>query len=111
MLWMNRCVACIGSKMAATPQSKPSAAGQSSGKKARKRPSAKRSTQSLVSPTGMGGVLGGKGYDYQSRYITCRVPRWLLNKKFKAILHEGTGDVDVLFGTGKNERREHIQIK
>lgn len=59
----------------------------------------------------MGGLLGGKGYDYQSRYITCRVPRWLLNKKFKAILHEGTGDVDVLFGTGKNERREHIQIK
>jgi hypothetical protein len=97
--------------MAATRKNKRSSARQSSGEKAKKRPSAKRSSSSLVSPSGIGGLLGGKGYDYQSRYITCRVPRWLLNKKFKAILHEGTGDVDVLFGTGKKEHREHIQIK
>jgi len=66
---------------------------------------------SLVSSSGMGGIIGGKGYDFQSRYIACRVPEWLLNGAFSAILPEGTGDVDVLYGSGKKERRDHIQIK
>lgn len=73
--------------------------------------SAKSAATSLVSPSGMGGIIGGKGYDFQSRYIACHIPEWLLNGAFSAILPEGTGDVDVLYSRGKKEQREHIQIK
>jgi hypothetical protein len=91
--------------------------GQQDGKRGTSRKLKTKSTgsspksTSLVSPSGMGGLIGGKGYNFQSRYIACHVPEWLLDGSFTAILPEGTGDVDVLFGAGKKERREHIQIK
>jgi SMODS-associated and fused to various effectors sensor domain len=89
----------IRGKRAATEASKKQAAA------------ARTKSTSLVSSSGMGGIIGGKGYDFQSRYIACHVPEWLLNGAFTAILPEGTGDVDVLYGSGKKERRDHIQIK
>lgn len=66
---------------------------------------------SLVSPSGMGGLIGGGGYNFQSRYIACHIPEWLADPAFTQILAEGTGDVDVRFGNSKNPRREHIQVK
>ena len=74
-------------------------------KKPRKKPA------SLVSPSAMGGIIGGGGYDFQSRYIACRIPEWLGDLTFTQVFHEGTGDVDVEFGNSKKRRREHIQVK
>jgi len=74
-----------------------------------KKPGAK--SASLVSPSAMGGIIGGGGYDFQSRYIACRIPEWLADLTFTQVFHEGTGDVDVEFGNSKRRRREHIQVK
>ena len=66
---------------------------------------------SLVSPEGIGGIIGGGGYDFQKRYITCRIVEWLINPQFQELLHEGFGDADVRYRDDQAEWREHIQIK
>lgn len=66
---------------------------------------------SLLQPSAMGGIIGGKGYDFQNRYIACHIPKWLLDGNFNAIFHEGTGDVDLLLTNGAKNEREHIQVK
>ena len=72
---------------------------------------AKADVASLVSPEAMGGIIGGGGYYFQKRYITCRIVEWLLNPKFQELLHEGHGDVDIRYHDGQVEWREHIQVK
>ena len=79
-------------------------------KKPRKR-RVKGDIASLVSPEGMGGIIGGGGYDFQKRYITCRIVEWLINPQFQELLHEGFGDADVRYRDDQAEWREHIQIK
>jgi len=69
-----------------------------------------RST-SLVSPSGMGGIVGGGGYSYQDRYIACQIPFWLKDSSFASIWIEGYGDVDVTYGSPPSEHIEHIQVK
>lgn len=66
---------------------------------------------SLLQPAAMGGITGGKGYDFQTRYIACHIPKWLLDGTFKAIFHEATGDVDVLLANSAKDEYEHIQVK
>ncbi|MDN3512258.1 MAG: SAVED domain-containing protein [Candidatus Jettenia sp.] len=66
---------------------------------------------SLTSPSGMGGIIGGKGYDYQKRYIVCHIPKWIMESNFTQLFHEGTGDVDIRYSNGDEQWREHIQIK
>ena len=66
---------------------------------------------SLLSKNAMGGIIGGKGYDFQTRYIVCHLPEWLLDSDFSSFLNEGTGDVDLLFVRKSGEERRHIQIK
>jgi hypothetical protein len=31
---------------------------------------------SLLNEEAMGGIRGGKGFDYQDRYIVCHYPEW-----------------------------------
>ena len=59
----------------------------------------------------MGGIIGGGGYDFQTRFIACHIPEWLSQETFTQVFHEGTGDVDVEFGNTDRHEREHIQIK
>lgn len=66
---------------------------------------------SLAAPTAMGGIIGGGGYDFQTRFIACHIPEWLAQNAFTQVFHEGTGDVDVEFGNSKRHEREHIQVK
>lgn len=66
---------------------------------------------SLAAPSAMGGVVGGGGYDFQTRLIVCHIPEWLAQDAFTQFFHEGTGDVDVEFGNSKRREREHIQVK
>ncbi len=66
---------------------------------------------SLLSPEAMGGIIGGAGYDFQKRYITCCIVKWLLDPTFQELLHEGHGDVDIRYHDGQSEWREHIQVK
>lgn len=69
------------------------------------------SPQTLIDPAGMGGIIGAGGYDYQTRYAICEVPRLLNDASFSGLLMEGTGDIDIRFGKEKSETREHVQVK
>lgn len=78
------------------------------------KPTARKSTArraSLAAPTAMGGIIGGGGYDFQTRFIACHIPEWMAKSTFTQVFHEGTGDVDVEFGNSKTAEREHIQVK
>lgn len=75
------------------------------------RKSVAKSHASLAAPAAMGGIIGGGGYDFQTRFIACHIPEWLAKNTFTQIFHEGTGDVDVEFGNSKRHEREHIQVK
>jgi hypothetical protein len=68
-------------------------------------------SNSLVSPSGMGGIVGGKGFDFQTRYTVCHLPLWLQEGDFHQILSEGTGDIDIRYLEHGKSRRKHIQTK
>jgi hypothetical protein len=78
-------------------------------KKKAKKPFAKRG--SLLAPTAMGGIVAGKGFDFQTRYAACNVPLWLLEAAFHQLFFEGTGDIDIRFMEGGKSSRIHIQVK
>jgi hypothetical protein len=59
----------------------------------------------------MGGIVAGKGFDFQTRYAACYVPIWLLKEAFQHLLFEGTGDIDVRYTEAGKVSRIHIQIK
>jgi hypothetical protein len=66
---------------------------------------------SLVSPSAMGGIVGGKGFDFQTRYTVCHLPIWLREGAFHQIFTEGTGDIDIRYLENGKSRRKHIQTK
>lgn len=66
---------------------------------------------SLLSPAAMGGIVAGSGFDFQTRYAACYVPRWLLKEAFQHLLFEGTGDIDVKYAEQGTVSRIHIQVK
>jgi hypothetical protein len=66
---------------------------------------------SLLSPKAMGGIVAGKGFDFQTRYAACNVPLWLLEAAFHQLFFEGTGDIDIRFTEGGKSSRIHIQVK
>ena len=66
---------------------------------------------SLVTPSAMGGIVGGKGFDFQTRYTVCHLPVWLTHGGFQQIFSEGTGDIDVRYVTDGKSTRQHIQTK
>lgn len=68
-------------------------------------------TGSLVSPTAMGGIVGGKGFDFQTRYAVCHLPLWLQDGAFHQIFSEGTGDIDIRYLQDGRSTRKHIQTK
>src|ERR1039457_3494672 len=66
---------------------------------------------SLLSPQAMGGIVAGKGFDFQTRYAACHLPIWLLDNSFEQLLFEGTGDLDIRFSDSGKSTRQHIQVK
>lgn len=66
---------------------------------------------SLLSPAAMGGIVAGKGFDFQTRFAACHVPVWLLTETFHQLLIEGTGDIDVRYEEAGKTTRIHIQVK
>lgn len=68
-------------------------------------------TGSLVSPEATGGIFGGKGFDFQTRYTVCHLPLWLQDGAFHQIFSEGTGDIDIRFVQDGKSTRRHIQTK
>jgi CBASS immunity sensor of nucleotide second messenger signals/Cap4-like dsDNA endonuclease family protein len=66
---------------------------------------------SLLAPKAMGGIVAGKGFDFQTRYAACNVPLWLLEAAFHQLFFEGTGDIDIRFTEGGKSSRIHIQVK
>ena len=66
---------------------------------------------SLVSPAAMGGIVGGKGFDFQTRYTVCHLPLWLQDGAFHQIFSEGTGDIDIRYLQDGRSTRKHIQTK
>lgn len=67
--------------------------------------------ETLLSPSMTGGITGGKGYDFQTRYIVCHFPEWTKNPAFVSLVHEGTGDVDLRHERNGATTIIHIQIK
>jgi hypothetical protein len=78
-------------------------------KKKAKKTSTKRG--SLLAATAMGGIIAGRGFDFQTRYAACNVPLWLLEAAFHQLFFEGTGDIDIRFMEGGKSSRIHIQVK
>lgn len=66
---------------------------------------------SLLAPEAMGGIIAGKGFDFQTRYAACNVPLWLLEAAFHQLFFEGTGDIDIRYTEGGKSSRIHIQVK
>jgi len=66
---------------------------------------------SLFSRSGEGGVIGGRGYNFQDAFIVSRIPNWLENPFFMLFIKEGIEDVDVKFKKGENEQYICYQIK
>lgn len=66
---------------------------------------------SLLSPESTGGIVGGSGFDFQTRYAACHLPLWMLDASFHQLFFEGTGDIDVRYVDGGASRRIHIQVK
>lgn len=66
---------------------------------------------SLVSPAAMGGIVGAKGFDFQTRYAVCHLPLWLQDRAFHQIFSEGTGDIDIRYVESGKSTRKHIQTK
>src|SRR5579863_1463357 len=66
---------------------------------------------SLLAPGAIGGIIAGKGFDFQTRYAACNVPLWLLEAEFHQLFFEGTGDIDIRFSEGGQSSRVHIQVK
>src|ERR1039457_7024707 len=66
---------------------------------------------SLLAPEAMGGIIAGKGFDFQTRYAACNVPLWLLEAAFHQLFVEGTGDIDIRYTEGGKSSRIHIQVK
>jgi len=66
---------------------------------------------SLLSPTAMGGIVAGKGFDFQTRFTACHVPVWLLEAAFHQLFFEGTGDIDIRYTEEGKSSRIHIQVK
>ena len=66
---------------------------------------------SLISPASMGGIVGGKGFDFQTRYTVCQLPLWLQDGAFHQIFFEGTGDIDIRYVENGKSTRKHIQTK
>src|SRR6266849_1014880 len=77
-----------------------------------KRPRKSRASRgSLLSQVATGGVAGGKGFDFQTRYAACHLPLWLLKGSFHQLFFEGTGDIDIRFIDQGKSSRTHIQVK
>ncbi|MEQ1929521.1 MAG: SAVED domain-containing protein [Parvularculaceae bacterium] len=66
---------------------------------------------SLVTPSAMGGIIGGKGFDFQTRYVVCHLPLWLQDAGFHQIFFEGAGDIDLRFVRDGCSSRKHFQTK
>jgi hypothetical protein len=66
---------------------------------------------SLLSPAAMGGIIAGDGFDFQTRFAACGIPRWLLEDAFYQLLFEGTGDIDIRYVEDGKSTRTHIQVK
>jgi SMODS-associated and fused to various effectors sensor domain len=66
---------------------------------------------SLLSPEATGGIIAGKGFDFQTRYAACHLPIWLTENSFHQLFFEGTGDIDIRFVELGKSSRNHIQVK
>ena len=66
---------------------------------------------SLLSPAAMGGIIAGDGFDFQTRFAACGIPRWLVEDAFYQLLFEGTGDIDIRYVKDGKSSRTHIQVK
>lgn len=66
---------------------------------------------SLVSPAHQGGVIGGTGYKFQDAFIVRRIPQWLADPLFVALLKEGLEDVEVQFNLDGRHTLEAYQVK
>lgn len=66
---------------------------------------------SLLSRVFEGGVIGGKGYNYQDAFIVSRIPDWLADRSFAMLMKEGIEDVDVKFRKGKCTKYYSYQVK
>jgi len=65
----------------------------------------KRKSGSLVSPESLGGIIAGKGFDFQARYAACHLPLWLQEPSFHQLFFEGTGDIDIRLAKGDASTR------
>jgi hypothetical protein len=66
---------------------------------------------SLLAPQATGGLIAGRGLDFQARYAACTLPEWLCDPEFDQLLHEGLGDVSVRYQKDGKSHRHHFQVK
>jgi len=68
-------------------------------------------SDSLFNPKSRGGVIGGKGYNFQDSYIITQIPHWLKMPNFHSFIKEGIDDVDIVFKENNITIAWHYQLK
>lgn len=73
---------------------------------------AKREPLSLLSRQATGGDIAESGFQYQANWTTARIPSWLAQEGFTAMICEALGDVEAkFFVPGDGFQRELVQCK
>ena len=66
---------------------------------------------SLLRPENQGGLVAAGGFLFQDAYVASRIPGWLADPQFSALLKEGIGDVEVGYGHSADRKRTLYQVK
>lgn len=75
-------------------------------------PQAGHLTPSLLEPQSRGGDIAEGGFSFQDHVILARIPEWLAQEGFTAMVKEATGDVEAkFFAPGLGFTKDLIEVK
>lgn len=70
------------------------------------------STPSLLEPQSRGGEIAEGGFSFQDHVILARIPEWLAQEGFTAMIKEATGDIEAkYFVPGQDFTKDLIEVK
>lgn len=71
-----------------------------------------RLTPSLLEPQSRGGEIAGDGFSFQDHIILARIPTWLAQEGFTAMVQESIGDFETkFFFPGHGFIKELLEVK
>ena len=75
-------------------------------------PKSDHRTPSLLEPQSRGGDIAEGGFSFQDHVVLARIPEWLAQEGFTALVKEATGDVEAkFFAPGQGFVKDLIEVK